>query len=129
MPHSRARGQVEPLAALAAVLAVTAALTLYAGTLANAVSTTSDRAIAETTLQRVTATLESAGVIDPSRLRVGHTTVPDGWDANLTLRANGTEWTRGPTPPSNADRATSHVSVRLSPMTIQRGELRVVVWQ
>lgn len=129
MPHSSGRGQVEPLAALAAVLAVTAGLTIYAGALTDAVPTRADRNTAETALSRVTASLESAGVVDTAALDEGLAAVPTGWRGNLTLRAGGKQWTRGPVPPTDADRATTRVSVRTAPMEVRSGELRLVVWR
>ena len=129
MSRSSGRGQVEPLAALAAVLAVTAGLTIYAGTLTDAVPTRTGKNTAETSLSRVTASLESAGVVDTTRLDEGLAAVPTGWHGNLTLRAGGKQWMRGPVPPTDADRATTRVSVRTAPMEVRSGELRLVVWR
>jgi len=128
MRHSSDKAQTEPLAALAAVLAITAGLTIYAGTLDRAVSPASDRRVADTTLQRVTATIESTGVAEPSRLTATDNAIPDGWHGNITLRADGNRWAHGPKPPSGSDSATRRVSVRVSPMEIRPGQLRVVVW-
>jgi hypothetical protein len=129
MRHWSDRAQTEPLAALAAVLAVTAGLTIYAGTLDRAVSPASDRRIAETTLQRVTTTIESTGVTEPSRLTAADDAIPDGWHGNVTLRTDDRRWANGPRPPSDSDSATRRLSVRVSPMEIRPGRLRVVVWQ
>lgn len=129
MRRSSGRGQAEPLAALVAVLAVTAGLVIYAGTLEERVPGQRDRQVAETTLDRVERAIQSAGVVDPERLDAAMTRIPAGWQGNVTLRANGSQWSRGPTPPTDADRATERVSVGVAPMALRPGQLRVVVWR
>lgn len=129
MQRSSGRAQVEPLAALAAVLAVTAGLTLYAGTLDDAVPPERERNVADPTLQRVLDTIEAAGAVDPAQLDIARARVPDGWRANLTLRADGNQWTSGPPSPARADSVTARVSVSIAPMQIRPGQLRVAVWQ
>lgn len=129
MRRSSGRGQVEPLAALAAVLAVTAGLVIYAGALEDRIPGGPDRRIAETTLERVERALQTTGVADPDRLDAAMTRFPDGWHGNLTLRANGTRWSRGPAPPTDAQRATGRVSVGVAPTRLCPGQLRVVVWR
>lgn len=129
MQHWSGRAQTEPLAALVAVLAVTAGVTIYAGTLDRAVSPASDRQVAETTLQRLAVTIESAGVVEPGRLTATGDAVPDDWHANVTLRADGSQWARGPAPPNDSDGAIRRTSVRVSPMEIRPGRLRVAVWR
>lgn len=123
------RGQVEPLAALAAVLAVVAGLTIYAGTLDDRVPESPDRETASTTLDTVRRALQTAGVVDPDRFDRALATVPDGWRANVSLDASGRQWSRGPVPPETADSATVRVSVRLEPAEIRPGRLRVAVWR
>jgi hypothetical protein len=129
MRRSSGRGQAEPLAALAAVLAVAAGLVIYAGTLDDRLPGRHDRQIAETTLDRVERALQTTGVVDPERLGTALSRLPDGWHGNLTLRANGRRWSRGPAPPTDAERATGRVSVGVAPTRICPGQLRVVVWQ
>ena len=129
MRRSSGRGQVEPLAALAAVLAVSAGLVIYADTLEDAVTPAPERETPEVVLDGVERALEETGVADPARLESAMAALPSGWHGNLTLRAGGREWSRGPTPPSGADRATARVSVRVAPTKVRPGQLRVVVWR
>ncbi len=123
------RGQAEPLAALAAVLAVSAGLTMYAGVLDDA---TPDRPESETpdaVLDGVHRSLALAGVTAPDRLDTVHGAVPDGWHANVTLTAADNQYQRGPTPPASAQRETRRVSVRIAPQRVEAGQLRVAVWR
>lgn len=129
MRRSSGRGQVEPLAALAAVLAVSAGLVIYADTLEDAATPAPERATPEVVLDGVERALSETGVVDPARLEAAMTALPAGWQGNLTLRAGGREWSRGPTPPSAADGATARVGVRVAPTKVRPGQLRVVVWR
>jgi len=126
MPRSSARGYVEPLAAIAAVLAVAAGMTVYAGSLDDA-GGTRDRAIATTVLEGLRTDATSFGVLQPSRL--ADAAVPPGWQANLTLATRDGRWARGPTPPADADRATAQVAVRLGPGEVRPGRLTVEAWR
>ena len=129
MRRSSGRGQVEPLAALAAVFAVSVGLTVYAGVLDDAIPGQPAPETPETVLEGVDRSLESAGVTHPARLNAAMATVPDGWHANLTLTVADQQWQRGPTPPSSVDRERRRVSVRVAPQRIEAGQLRVVVWR
>lgn len=129
MPRSSGRGQFEPLVALAAVLAVSAGITLYTGTLDDAVPPDRGRETAETVRDRVRGTLVSTGVASPGRLDAAMGAIPNGWRANVTLTAGGQRWHRGPVPSGSSERATTRVSVRLGPKRIVPGQLRVIVWQ
>lgn len=129
MRRSSDRAQVEPLAALAAVLAVAAGLTIYAETLDGSVRDGPDRETASTALESVRRTLQTAGVVDPPQLDRATDAVPDGWRANVSLGAGGRRWSRGPTPPETAERATARVSVRLAPTDVRPGRLRVAIWR
>ncbi|WP_129114866.1 DUF7285 family protein [Halegenticoccus tardaugens] len=124
------RGQAEPTAALAAVFAVCLGLGLYAGILGDATPTT-DRDLAEPTLDRVHGVLSSGGVVDAAdrgSLVDGRDVGPDGYEINVSVRTAEREWSAGPVPPGRADRASRSVSVRRSPGRISPGELRVAVW-
>lgn len=129
MRRSSGRGQVEPLAALAAVLAVSTGLVLYAGTLGDAVPGEPDDETPAEILDSVHRSLQTTGVSSPTKLNAAMAAVPEGWQANVTLAAGGERWRRGPTPPESADRETRRVSVRLAPQRIEPGQLRVVVWR
>jgi hypothetical protein len=129
MRRSSGRGQVEPLAALAAVFAVSVGLAMYAGVLDDAIPTQPESETPQAVLDTVHRSLSSAGVSTPTRLDRAMGTVPNGWHANVTLTAGGQQWQRGQTPPSDATRETRRVSVRLAPHRIEPGQLRVVVWR
>jgi hypothetical protein len=131
MRRSSDRGQTEPFAAVAAVLAVSVGMTVYAGVLDDSVPAPPDRRIATETLDAVERAAETAGIVDPAAVEgsVG----PDGWRVNLTLRAGGHRWCIGPEPPTgdsdSLTRSTRPVSVRLEPGRVRPGNLEAVVWQ
>ncbi|PSP83734.1 hypothetical protein BRC96_07920 [Halobacteriales archaeon QS_6_64_34] len=129
MSRSSARAATEPLAALAAVFAVTAGLALYAGTLGDTLAGVgSDRDLATPTADAVERQLTTGGVVDPGRVPDSRSAIPSGYEANVTLRAER-QWSAGPTPPAGADTDTRTVSVALGPATVRRGRLRVAVWR
>ncbi|UTF53018.1 DUF7285 family protein [Natronosalvus rutilus] len=66
MDRSNRRGQTEPLAALVAVATVCLALGVYAGALSGMGQTSSDRSVAEPTLEAVHATIAADCVYDPN---------------------------------------------------------------
>lgn len=131
MRRSSGRAQVEPLAALVAVLAVTAGIVVYAGTLEERVADQPDRGTARTTLDGVTRAMQSAGVVVPDRLNQTSRYLPDGWQTNVTLRVGDRRWSRGPTPTAGATtrRAARRVSVRRGPGNVSVGRIRVVLWR
>jgi hypothetical protein len=119
------RGYVEPVVALAAVLAVSAGLTVYVGTLGET-SATADRERATTILDSVVGDARTLGVLGPESLAVPET--PVGLSVNLTLETSSMRWARGKTPPPTADRTDRRVSVRVAPGSVEPGRLRVTVW-
>jgi len=131
MGRSRARrAQVEPLAALAAVLAVTVGLALYAGALDEAVPRDREPRRSPSAVDAVRdAASDPTGVVHPDRLsRALDGAAPPGRRANATLVAAGHRWTAGPAvPPGATDRATRRVGVRTAD-GVALGSLRVVVW-
>jgi len=129
MSRSSDRATTEPLAALVAMFAIAAGLTLYSGVLDTAlVSSTSDHNLATATADDVERRLTTGGVVDPDRLSDSLAAIPDGYEGNVTLTAEG-RFSVGPTPPEDADRAYRTVSVVLGPATVRRGRLRVSVWR
>jgi hypothetical protein len=121
-------GQTEPLAALVAVAAVGIGLSLYAGVLDDAIADTSDREIAEPTLDRVERVLASDGVADPEVLTEAVASGPAGYRINLTLGTTRHRWTAGPTPDNDVvDRAERPASVRVGPADVRPGTIQVVV--
>ena len=125
MRRSSARGYVEPFAAIAAVLAVAAGLTIYVGALGDTLDG-DDRPVAETVLEDVQAAGATLGVVEPADLRAVRP--PAGWHANVTLATRDGRWTSGPTPPVHADAASARLSVRLGPGTVRPGRLTVEAW-
>jgi hypothetical protein len=124
------RGQVEPLAALAAVFALTVGLGLYTGALHAAVPTPADDDLAPTALDAVAGTAsDPTGVIDPERLPSALAAGPDRHRTNATLVAAGRQWAVGPPAPNDAsDRARRRVAVDVGANRTAVGRLRVVVW-
>ncbi|PSP76089.1 hypothetical protein BRC81_13900 [Halobacteriales archaeon QS_1_68_20] len=122
------RGQVEPVVALAAVLAVGIAVSLYATALSDVAPGTGADGSAETTLDRVHRNVSDGNVVDPAAIRGAPGVPPPGYDANVTLTAAGETWQAGSTPPASAESASRRVSVRLGPGNVRPGRLRVVIW-
>lgn len=130
MSSSSARGQTEPLAALAAVFAVAIGLSLYAGVVNDVLPETPDRALAEPTLDRVERVVAPAGVAIPDRLPAAVRRGPDGRHLNVSLATGDRRWTAGPPAPAkNVDRASTQIAVEASPTTVEPGELGVVTWR
>ena len=128
MSRSSGRAQTEPLAALVAVVAVGLGLSLYVGVIDTALPGPSDRAIAESAIERVESAVAPAGVARPVRIDDGQTAGPEGYRTNVTLETTHRRWSSGPAAPRNADVATAHVGVRVGPSRIRTGRLRVRVW-
>lgn len=123
------RAQVEPLAALAAVFAVVAGLSIYAGALDGAVPPEREPRLAPTAVDSVAdAASDPTGVVVPSRLIGAQNATPAGRRLNATLTAAGERWAVGPPIPDGAtDRAARRVGVRADD-GVALGRLRVVVW-
>jgi len=126
------RGAVLPIPALIAAAVVCLALSLYATTLHDR-----DPGVDRSVLRPATAdALEAAsdaGVVAPSRLDAALAAIPEGYEANLTLRAEGERWSTGPEPPggvSDTDTraATRVVSVRVGQGQFRPGEFEVILW-
>lgn len=126
MERSSARAYVEPVAAIAAVFAVVAGLTVYAGAVDRALAPT-DRSVAEPVLDDLLREARIDGVVDPGRLAAAEP--PTGWHANVTLSTPEGRVTRGPSPPNSADRASRQVAVAVAPRSIRPGRLTVVAWR
>lgn len=123
---SARRGQTEPLAALAAVLAVAIGVSVYAGALPN--TGEHPRRTAETTLTRVYEEASHAGVVSPDRFQAASLAGPAGYDVNATLSLTDVEVSRGPVPPADAANASRPVSVRVDDGSVRSGRLSVEVW-
>lgn len=131
---SARRGQAEPLAALVAVVAVGAGVSLYAGALADAriagAGPGSDPdATAGTAADRALERVAPVGVARPGRMADLPSVAPSGYRLNATLTCGTERWTVGPpAPPSATARADRPTSVRTAPGRIRPGTLRVVIW-
>lgn len=125
---SRLRGQVEPLAALAALFVVCVGLSTYAVVLADTGGPT-DRDLAEPTLAAVHDDVTVRGVVHPARLDRTPGDGPVGARLNVSLATGDRRWAVGPVVAAHGDRASRTVSVRLGPGRVRAGHLRVVVWR
>ncbi|SDX98405.1 DUF7285 family protein [Halopenitus persicus] len=133
------RGQTEPIAALVALLAVGAGLTMYAGVIADADPGTQPRETAGIVLDRVEDRVVVAGVAHPDRLRVPNDVGVDRRRVAIERRRIGVamvtadrRWLAGDRNatrplPAGTTVARRSVSVRIAPGEQVRGELRVVV--
>lgn len=126
MTDSTGRGQVEPLAALAALFAVSVGLSTYALVLTDA-GTPTDRTRAEPTLEAVHDAVTVNGVVNPARLEYALDQRPLGTRVNVSLATAERQWAVGP-PSGRGERAARRVSVRFGPGRVRVGRLRVVVW-
>lgn len=124
------RGQVEPLAALAAVFAIGVGLALYAGALdATLPRLAPSREMAPTAADRLVAEASSFGGVVPPLAEPVAAATPTGYDLNATLRtANGT-WTGGPPAPAGTDCQYRTVTVRVAPGRVRPAGLEVCVWR
>lgn len=126
---SGCRGQVEPLAAIAAVLAVCAGLTLYAGTVDEFVGDSGERETVDIALDATVDSLSTAGVVSPKEVHSVDEAIPQGWHANVTVTADGVNQSAGPTPPPGASEGSRRVGVQVEPGTVRPGRVTVVVWR
>lgn len=143
-PRAASRGQAEPLAALIAVTLVCTVLSLYVGTLSDAVGESeSERRVAESTLEGVWRDASENGVYEADTdlaTAVSSSSVPDGYTVSVEItvvapsgseRTVGRAWFgeggAGP-PPEDAHRASRAVSVQRSPGDVRPGRLVVEVW-
>ncbi|SFR37728.1 DUF7285 family protein [Halogeometricum limi] len=132
----RHRGQASPVAALVALFAVCAGLSLYATVLGGSIPVVAEQTVAAPTLDRAVDDVSDGGVVSLDRLASADAGryAPDGRSVNVSLTfdtASGHDydWAVGPRAPARAtDRASRPVSVRLGPGRVDAGRLAVVVW-
>lgn len=131
MQRSSDRAHVEPFAALAAVLAVSAGLVVYAESVEQTLPDRQSRETARITLERVHDSLGETGVVNPAGLAEAAAVSPRRWQANVTLRHGNELWSTGKSPPpaSATLTATRRVSIRTAPGQVVPATLRVVLWQ
>lgn len=129
MPSWSGRGQVEPLAALAAVLAVAVGLSLYVGVLDTTLpELTTDRRMAVTAADRLVTEATSFGAIATPLDEPAEAARPTGHELNATLRSDGRTWTAGSPRPPSADCVTRRVTVGVAPGRVRPGRLEVCTW-
>jgi len=121
------RAQAEPLAAIAALLAVGIGLALFAGA-SGTVPASSDRSVAGPALERASGELLRDGVVDPATVPDPPSIAPASHEARITVLVAGREHAVGPEPPAEADRASRPVTVRVAPGDQRPGRLVVEVW-
>lgn len=123
------RGQVEPLAALAAVFAVGVGLSLYVGVLdATLPELTPSRRMAVVAADRLLAESSAFGSVRPPLADPAAAAAPAGHELNATLRSGGASWTAGSPRQSSADCVVRRVSVRVAPGRVRPGRLEVCTW-
>lgn len=130
-----ARGQVDPLPALLAVVVVGLSLSLYTGALDALPGATDDADANAVADERAGAALTAVcdavcrgGVVVPGRLEAGLAAAPERHRVSLRLATAEETWTAGPDPPDDAGRAARPVSVRLASGRVVAGRLVVEVW-
>lgn len=124
----RTRGQVEPLAALAALFAVSVGLSTYALVIADTSGPT-DRDVARPALAAVHDQVTVQGAVLPARLGRALDHGPAGTRLNVSLTTRDERWAVGPPTAAHGDRASRRVSVRLGPGRVRAGSLQVVAWR
>ena len=127
---SARRGQVEPVPALVAVLAVCLALGAYASVRGTALPGLGHGAPTDAVLADASdaATDADSAVVSPDDLTAAGV-APDGFRVAVTLTAGDREWTAGAEPPDGAASASERVPVRVAPGRVRPGRLTVEVWQ
>lgn len=125
---SARRAQVEPVAALAAVVAVCAGVTLYAAAVQGVLPGERSVSVAEPALTGVEDRLTTFGVAEPEQLPVTTAAAPDGYAMNVTLSAGDECWSVGPPPVEETEIARQRLSIRTAPGIVREGRLRVEVW-
>ncbi|GAA0662122.1 hypothetical protein ACFQDG_19545 [Natronoarchaeum mannanilyticum] len=126
------RGAVLPIPALLAAAVVCLGLSLYATTLHERTPGQERSVIRPATADALEAA-SGSGIVEPARLDDALATIPGGYEANLTVRAEGERWSAGPAPPSEASAddpqtAIRVVTVRVGQGQFRPGEFEVVLW-
>jgi len=127
---SARRAQVEPVAAVVAVLALCLAVAAYGAVSAGVLPERTSTAPAERVLDDAVDAATPAGSVVVSPSHLSESVAPAGYDATLRLTAGERSWTAGPAePPSDAASATRRVPVRVANGDARPGRLTVEVWQ
>jgi hypothetical protein len=121
---------VEPVAAVAAVLALCLAVAAYAAVTETALPGRTASAPAGQVLADAAdaASMEGDVVVSPDRLTGA--VAPTGYAASVELGTADRSWTAGAgDPPPRAASASRRVPVRVAPGDVRPGRLTVAVWQ
>lgn len=126
------RGAVLPIPALLAAAVVCAALSLYATALYDR-TPGQERSVVRPATADALERVSESGVVAPSRLDAGLAAIPNGYEANLTVLAEGERWSAGPAPPGDVTKgdaqiATRAVTVRVGQGQLRPGEFEVILW-
>lgn len=131
MSRSSGRAQVEPTAALAAVLALTVALGLYAAVHASVPLGGSEAHPATAAREHVAAALGDETAVPaslPAAAADAANATPTS-SLNATLRTASGVWTVGPPRPPRADVSTQVLPVDTGNGVVRPGRLTVAVWR
>lgn len=133
----RSRAQTEPFAALAAVVVVALALSVWAGAFEGSLPEPVDRDLAEPTADRVERALTVGGIVRPERLtrnssgrapsRLVNRSAPESYRLNVTIVRDGGRQSVGPAAPSTTETATRRISAG-RPGSVSPARLEVRVW-
>jgi len=127
---SARRAQVEPVAAVVAVLALCLAVAAYGAVSETALPGRTESAPVEQVLDDAVdaALVEGDVVVSPERLT--DAVAPAGYETSVELTAGERAWTAGASdPPPEAASASERVPVRVAPGDVGPGRLTVEVWQ
>lgn len=123
------RGQTEPLAALIAVFALGAGLSLYVGALESTLPLLStDSGITPTAADRLVSEASSFGALRPPIAGATETARPSGYAMNATVRTDAGVWHGGDPTSDAADCVRRQVAVGVAPGTVRPGTLEVCTW-
>ncbi len=124
---SRRRATTEPIAALAAVFAVCAGLTLYVTTFDATVPPDREANPAEAALTEIHDRATVMGTATPDRFEQSANAVGDH-RMNATLTVDDRQWSVGPPPSDGRNEAVRDVPVETEGGDVRSGTLRVVTW-
>lgn len=124
------RGQTEPLAALVAVFALGAGLSLYVGMLDSTLPLlATESEITPTAADRFLSEVSSSGAVRPPITGATEAARPNGYIMNATVRTEAGSWHGGAPIPESANCVRRGAAVRVAPGTVRPGSLEVCTWQ
>ena len=127
---SARRAQVEPVAAVVAVLALCLALAAYGAVSEGVLPDRESSAPADQVLDDAVDAATAAGSVVVSPAHLTGDVTPAGYEVSVRLTASERSWTVGAdSPPPDATSASRRVPVRVTPEDVQPGRLTVEVWQ